>query len=148
MDVNMKVSADVVGLLANAHSSSSFNGERYFFMGDLCQMSTAQRVASLLDIKTDIEGGRPFVMSEEDFDRVKKCLISNQIEGWWHYVTHEEYCAIKGEYYFGGKYLRYQKEVQQIADELGIPIQKGEVLFATSKEDFNEIVQKLDITED
>ncbi len=147
MSINMKVSLGVAGLLASAHSTSSFKGERYFFRGDLCQMSSAQRVASLLGIQTGIEEGIPFAMSKEDFDCVKEYLISNRIEGWWNYVSNEEYRKIKGEYHFGGKYLRYQKEIQQIADELGIPIQEGEVLFATSKEDFDAIVQKLDITE-
>lgn len=147
MDINMKVSAGVVGLIANAHSTSSFKGERYFFRGDLRQMSAAQKVASLLGIQTGIEEGIPFAMSKEDFDCVKEYLISNRIEGWRNYVSYEEYCKIEGKYCFGGKYLRYQKEIQQIADELGIPIQKGEVLFATSKEDFDAIVQKLDITE-
>lgn len=149
MNANMKISSGVVGLLANAHATSSFRGERYYFQGDLCQMSAAQKVANSLGIQTDIEGGLPFVMSQEDFDRVKEYLISNQVEGWWHYVTREEYCEIKGEYHFGGKYLRYQKEIQQIADDLGILIQKGSsVLFATSKEDFNAIVEKLDFESD
>ncbi len=146
MNVNMKISSGVLGLLANAHSKSSFRGERYYFRGDLCQMYTAQKVAASLGIKTDIEGGIPFVMSQENFDHVKEYLIVNQLEGWWHYVTHEEYCEIKGEYYFGVKYLRCQKEIQKIADDLGIPIQKGSsVLFATSKEEFNAIVEKIDI---
>ena len=60
----MNNSSGVYGLLASAHSTSSFEGERYYFDGDLCQMSTAQRVASKLGIQTDIEGGCPFVMSE------------------------------------------------------------------------------------
>lgn len=88
----------VLGLLANADSISSFQGKRYFFKGDLCQMSIAQRAAIQLGIRTDIEGGLPFVMSEEDFYRVTQYLVSNQMEGWWHYVTREEYCEIKGQY--------------------------------------------------
>ena len=112
-------------------------------------MSAARKVADSLGISTDIEGGIPFVMSQEDFDRVKEHMIFNRVEGWWNYVSHEEYCEIKSEYHFGGKYLRYQKEIQQIADDLGILIQKGSsVLFATSKEDFNTIVEKLDIESD
>ena len=125
MKANMKISSGVVGMLANAHSTSSFREKRYYFQGDLCQRYAAQKVANSLSIQTDTEGGLPFVMSQEDFDRVKEYLISNRVEGWWHYVTHEEYCEIKGEYYFGGKYLRYQKEIQQIADGLGILIRKG-----------------------
>lgn len=149
MNGNIKISSGVVGLLANAHSKSSFRGTRYYFKGDLCQMSTAQRVANSLGIQTDIEGFLPFVLSQEDFNRVKEYLIHNRVEGWWHYVTQEEYCEIKGEYHFGGKYLRYQKEIRQIADDLGIPIQKSSsVLFATSKEDFNSIVEKLHIESD
>lgn len=149
--MSVSISTGVVELLANAHSTSSFRGERYYFKGDLCQMSTAKRVAGSLGIQTGIEGGLPFVMSEEDFDRVKEHLISNRIEGWWHYVTNEEYCEIKGEYYFNGKYLRHQEEIQQIADELGISTQKSgelKILFVTSKEDFNAIAERLDITED
>ena len=149
MNQNIKISSGVVGLLANAKSTSSFRGERYYFDGDLCQMSAAQIVADSLGIQTGIEGGCPFVMSKEDFDSVKQYLINNRIDGWWHYVTNEEYCQIKGEYYFGGKYLAYQKEIQKIADDLGIPIQKGtSVLFSTSKEDFDAIVEKLDIAND
>ena len=147
MNVNMKISSGVVGLLANAHSTSSFRGKRYFFKGDLCQMSAAQKVAPSGGLESGIAGGLPFVMSQEDFDCVKKYLISNKVEGWWHYVTHEEYCEIKGEYHFGVKYLRYQKEIQQIADDLGIWIQKdnNSLLFVTSKKDFNAIVEKLNI---
>jgi len=150
MNVNMKISSGVVGLLANAHSTSSFRGKRYFFKGDLCQMSAAQKVANSLGIETGIEGGLPFVMSQEDFDCVKKYLISNKVEGWWHYVTHEEYCEIKGQYHFGAKYLRYEKDIQQIADDLEISIQKdnSSLLFVTSKEDFNAIVEKLNIEKD
>lgn len=96
MNVNMKTSSGVMGLLANAHSTSSFRGKRYYFEGDLCQMSYAQSVANSLGIQTDIEGGLPFVMLQEDFDRVKEYLISNHVDGWWHYVTREEYCKIKG----------------------------------------------------
>ena len=147
MVVEMTVSEGVVGLLANAQSKSPFEGERYFFEGDLCQMSIAQSVAAALGIRTGIEGCRPYVTSKEDFEEVTKYLISHQKEGWHHYVSREEYCEIKGEYYFGGKYLGYQKEIQQKADELGISIQKGTVLFATSKEDFNAIVEKLNIAD-
>ena len=75
-------------------------------------------------------------------------MISNRIEGWWHYVSHEEYCEIKGEYYFGGEYLRYRKEIEKIAGELGINIHKGNVLFVTSKDDYNAIVEKLDMKKD
>ncbi len=149
MNVNEKNSSGVEGLLANANSTSSFRGKRYYFKGDLCQMSTAKRVADSLGIPIDNEDVYPFVVSQEDFDRVKEYLISNLVEGWWHYVTHEEYCEIKGEYHFGDKYLRYQKEIQQIDDDLGILIQKGNsVFFATSKEDFNAIVEKLNIESD
>ena len=147
MDSNIKISPGIMGLMANAHSKSSFEGKRHYFTGDLCQMNTARRTAESLGIEIDIEGGIPFVKSEEDFDRVKKYLISNKLDGWWHYVSHEEYCKIRGKYTFGGKYLRYQKEVQQIADELGIEVQKSSVLFATSKEDFDAIVEKLNIAD-
>lgn len=95
--MQMQVNPGVVSLLANAHSKSAYSGRRFYFKGDLCQRSTAQRIASELDISTDVEGGLPFVMSQEDYDTVTKHLIDNRIEGWWHYVSNDEYRQIKGK---------------------------------------------------
>lgn len=95
--MKMQVNLGVLGLLANAHSHSAYSGRRFYFKGDLCQMSTAQKTASDLGIPTGVEGGLPFVMSQEDYDTVTKYLIDNRIEGWWHYVSREEYRRIKGE---------------------------------------------------
>lgn len=92
----MKLDVGVASLIANAHSHSMYKGERFFFKGDLCQMATAQSIASRLGIQTEVEGGIPFVMSREDYDTVKQYLISHRIEGWWHYVTKEEYVQLKG----------------------------------------------------
>lgn len=87
----------ILELLANAHSISSFQGTRYFFNGNLCQMSTAQQVAYQLSIRTGIERGIPFVMSEDDFNKVKQYLIEHQIDGWWHYVTNKQYHELKAK---------------------------------------------------
>ena len=95
--MNMSVSSGVVDLLANANKRSSFVGRKYFFEGDLSQMSEAKRVATKLGIQTATEGGIPFVMSNEDFEKVTHYMIDNQIEGWWHYVSHEEFLKIMGE---------------------------------------------------
>lgn len=92
---NMKLNLGVASLLANAHSHSDYNGERFFFHGDLCQMYTALEIAVKLGIQTDIEGGLPFVMSQEDYDTVKQYLIEKRIDGWWHYVSQEEYKQLK-----------------------------------------------------
>jgi len=94
--MNRDIDSGVMGLLLNSHSHSSFKGKKYFFKGDLYQMSKAQDAARRLGIETDCEGGCPFAMSEEDFKKVKEYLISNRIDGWWHYVSNEEYKKLKG----------------------------------------------------
>lgn len=141
-NIKLEITPGVIGLLANAHSHSDYQGERYYFEGDLCQMFTAQEVATKLGIPTSIEGG----LSEQDFKKVTQYLIDHRIEGWLHYVTHEEYCRIKGEYYFGGEYLCWNAKIHEIADELGIFVGEtdGEVAYTTSKEDFDTIIKKLD----
>lgn len=95
--MNMNIDSGVFGLLVNANARSSFEGEKYYFKGDLCQMSIAQQVANNLGIDTDINGGLPFVMSKEDFTTVTQYIISRRMEGWWHYVSKEEYRQLKGE---------------------------------------------------
>ena len=95
--MNMSVDSGVVGLLANANKRSSFTGNKLFFKGDLNQMYQAQSAADRLGIETDIDGGIPFVMSEKDYEKVTQHIIANKIEGWWHYVSREEYHKIKGE---------------------------------------------------
>lgn len=87
--------SSIYDLLANAHTESTFKGEKYFFHGDLCQMSTALQVANSLGLETGIEKGLPFVLSLNDYNCVKDYLISNRINGWWHYVSKEQYCKIK-----------------------------------------------------
>ncbi len=87
----------VFALLANAKTTSSFEGARYYFDGDLCQIATARKIAMQLGIQTGIDGGRAFVMSKKDFERVTQHLIDYKIEGWWNYVTQEEYSKITGE---------------------------------------------------
>ena len=93
--MKMNINSGVMELLVNSHSHSSFRGKKYFFHGDLCQMSAAQNVAQKLGISTDYQGGLPFVKSLEDFEKVKEYLIFNRIEGWWHYVSNEEYKKLK-----------------------------------------------------
>lgn len=93
--MNMSINSGVIGLLANANNRSFFRGEKYFFEGDLNQMSEARKVAINLGIQVDIEGGIPFVMSEDDFEKVKQHIIDHRIEGWWHYVSHEEFLAMR-----------------------------------------------------
>ncbi len=144
--MEMNCDIGVLGLLANANSHSNYQGSRYFFQGDLRQMSTAKAIASKLGIPTGQENVCPFVTSKEDFDAVTQHLIEHQIEGWWHYVTHEEYCRIKGEWHFGGKYLCQKTEVRKIAAKLGIRVAEtdGSVLYATSKEDYDAIIKQLE----
>lgn len=145
-NIRLEANPGVVSLLANAKSHSDYQGTRYYFKGDLCQMSTATSVANSLGIQTSREGGIPFVMSQEDFEMVTQYLIQYQIEGWWHYVTYEEYCQIKGEYYFNGKYLCRKADILKIATELGIRISETEtsLFYAYSKEDYNAIIEKLE----
>ena len=80
----MKISGGVAALLANAHESMP-KGEHYFFEGDLCQMAKAAEVARNLGIETGIGGGLPYVSSKEEYDKVVKYIVDNQIEGYWHY---------------------------------------------------------------
>lgn len=93
--MNMNISAGAVGLLTNAKRRSFYKGEKYCFGGDLQQMSRACQVAIELGVATDIEGGIPFVMSREDYEKVTQHIISHKIEGWWHYVSREEYLELK-----------------------------------------------------
>lgn len=93
--MNMSVNNGVLDLLANANKRSSFTGSKYFFKGDLNQRYQAQSVAQKLGIDTDIESGLPFVMSKEDYQKVTQHIINNRIEGWWHYVSDEEYKKMK-----------------------------------------------------
>ncbi len=142
----MEINPNVVGLLANAHSHSAYSGKRFYFKGDLCQMSTAQSIASKLGISTDVEGGLPFVMSQEDFDTVTQYLIDNGIEGWWHYVSRDEYRRIKGEFTFTGEYSGRETEIQKIADELGIFVGKVgafSIPYVRTEENYHTIIERL-----
>lgn len=93
--MNMSVDSGVLGLLANANKQSSFTGKKYYFRGDLCQMSKAMKTAQNLGMETGMNGGLPFVTSKEDFETVTQYIIENRIEGWWHYVSDEEYKKMK-----------------------------------------------------
>ena len=81
---SMKISEGVAALLANAHQTAP-SGKKYYFEGDLNQMSQAFSVATKLGCKAEIDGGLPFVRSKEDFDRVVKYIVDNKVEGYWHY---------------------------------------------------------------
>jgi len=80
----IEISSGVAALLANAHQTMP-SGKRYYFEGDLCQMSEAAKVAGMLDIEVGINGGLPFVSSKEEYDKVVKYIVDNRIEGYWHY---------------------------------------------------------------
>ena len=80
----IEISAGVAALLANAHQTVS-PGKKYYFEGDLNQMSKAADVAAKLGISVGINGGLPFVQSKEDYDEVVEYIVDNQIEGYWHY---------------------------------------------------------------
>ena len=80
----IQISSGVAALLANAHKTVP-SGKKYYFEGDLCQMSEATKVAGILGIEVGINGGLPFVQSKEDYDKVVKYIVDNQIEGYWHY---------------------------------------------------------------
>jgi len=81
---NMEISTGVAALLANAHQTVP-SGKKYYFEGDLCQMAWAASVAERLGIKTGINGGLPFVSTQEDYDKIVKYIVDNEIEGYWHY---------------------------------------------------------------
>jgi len=80
----IEISAGVAALIANAHQTVP-SGKKYYFEGDLCQMSKAASVAGQLGIEVGINGGLPFVQSKEDYDKVVEYIVGNQIEGYWHY---------------------------------------------------------------
>lgn len=142
----MKIDLDVFDLVLKCNSKSCYQGEKHFFKGDICQMVVARKIANSLGIYVDIDGGLPFVTSEEDFKDVTKEIVDNQLEGWWHYVTHEEYCQIKGEFYFNGEYLRRSKEIKAVAEKLNISLRntRDNVLYVTTKEEHSLIISKLD----
>ena len=81
---SMKISPGVAALLAKAHQTVP-SVKKYFFEGDLSQMSKAFNVAIKLGCKAEIDGGLPFVKSKEDYDRVVNYIVDNKIEGYWHY---------------------------------------------------------------
>ena len=141
----MYVSDGVIDLLAQAKSKSAYQGKKYFFEGDLNQKSIAKRIAEELGVITEVEGGLPFVTTEEDYELVTKELVGRRSEGWHHYVTHDEYCDIKGEYYFGGEYLRRSEEIQTIAAERSIFLNRTSngVLYVNSRDVFNEVISCL-----
>ena len=70
MAEDAKINEGIMELLANARSTSSLEGRRYYFNGDLCQMATAKVMAESLGMEVGIEGGIPFVLSEENYNKV------------------------------------------------------------------------------
>lgn len=85
------------GLLENTNQRSTYKVKEYYFEGDLYQMNEARKVADNLGIKTGIKGGLPFVSSKEDFEKVTQYIVSHRVEGWWHYVSVEEYRKMNGK---------------------------------------------------
>jgi hypothetical protein len=68
----------IIELLSNARKSSCYDGFRYYFEGDLRQMATAKKAADEIGIISYIDGGVPFVTSEEDFKKITNFLKSNK----------------------------------------------------------------------
>lgn len=83
---NMKISVGVEALLANAHAPAP-SGKYYTFEGDLNQMSKAAEVARMLGFQVGVSGGLPYVCSEEEYNKVVRYIVTNQIEGYWNYDT-------------------------------------------------------------
>ena len=80
----MEILGGVAALLANAHTPPP-TGEFYTFDGDLCQMAKAAEVAQNLGIKIGVVGGIPYVESKDEYDKVVKYIVDNQVEGYWNY---------------------------------------------------------------
>lgn len=145
MELKFSMSSDVADLLLNAHTKSDYQGKRYYFSGDLNQMSIASSVARKLGIEVSIEGGIPFVKSQADYDEVTNYLVANMMEGWHHYVSHERYCDIKGEYCFGEHKIEKKAELERAANELGITlfVKDNGLQYVTDREEYNMIVQRI-----
>ena len=69
--------------------------ERHYFEGDLNQMRVAREVARMLGVVTQIDGGLSYVETKEEYDTVVKHIIDNRIEGWWNYVSREQYIQLR-----------------------------------------------------
>jgi hypothetical protein len=86
-NMNFSVSSGVRNLLLRVNEKSSYVGDKFFFKGDLNQMSKAVDVCKELSITYDFDGGLPFVTSKEAQQKVIQYLIDHKIEGWWNYDT-------------------------------------------------------------
>lgn len=93
--MQMGIDSGALGLFAVANKRTNYEGKKYYFTGDLIQMAEARSIAVKLGKETDTDGRIPFVKSKEDFDEVKQYIISHRIDGWWHYVSREEYIKMK-----------------------------------------------------
>ncbi len=95
----MEYHLKLLELLATAdskyNSDLDFKKEHYFFKGDLCQLVIANEIANSFGFKTSISCGIPYLTSKTEYDEVIDYIIKNEEEGWWHYVTKEEYHEIK-----------------------------------------------------
>ena len=69
--------------------------EKYFFEGDLNQMRIARKIADKNDMIMGIDGGLSYVTTKKDYDAVVKYIIDNRIEGWWNYVSREQYIQLR-----------------------------------------------------
>ena len=69
--------------------------ERHYFEGDLNQVRVAREVARMLGVVTQIDGGLSYVETKEEYDTVVKYIIDNRIEGWWNYVSREQYIQLR-----------------------------------------------------
>lgn len=129
-------------LLISVNNKSEYNGPRFYFTGDLNQLGIALTATITLGIDVTINGGIPFVKSKEEFDKVKKYLIEQKLDGWHHYVSYEEYCELQGEYYLNGSKGEKKEEIFKAAKELGIMIYETtmKVPFVKSKEEYDSII--------
>jgi hypothetical protein len=145
--MNFSVTPGVKNLLERANEKSSYVGEKFFFLGDLNQLSIVEDACRDLNITFERDYGLPFVTSKEDKQKVIQYLIDHQIEGWWNYVSQKEYCRIKGQFFFIGTCSMHYDEVKEIAEKLGIDLlidERSRILYTPSEESYNTIISKLE----
>lgn len=83
MNINFTITVGVATLLANA--KEKIPSGVYTFEGDMNQMAIALDEAQKLGLSAGAAGGYSYVYTKEDYDKVVKHLIDNEIEGYWLY---------------------------------------------------------------
>lgn len=87
-EYRMTIDSGVAALIANAHNPAPKCKVYYFDKGDLCQMASAAKVAvEEFGFEVGVAGGYPYVMSEEEYNKVVEYIINNQINGYHHYKS-------------------------------------------------------------